>query len=318
MFYGISGVCRANIRAEMTGGTGLFETKKQGDFMIKKSLFHILAIGFIAVALTACGGKGVDRKLNYSGTAEELGESYGKAVADATPEQQNVLRKRMLEVLGYVVSLAKNSNPANIDAFVAKKNADEFQRLSKMTVRELLVDNLEKQQRTLNSAITEFEKFQSGNTLKVESVSITETAPKDITDNTSRIDIKGTLLLQNDSKSFDYAISSCTVILVLDGKPIEPERSCGGSWKTIKSNGGKESFTLGYPIREKENVKIFYDLFKSGQMDKIAWRFKPNEDFAITSNSNKDEDYRIGVSDFEQKYKENLQKVAADLAVLKI
>ena len=104
--------------------------------MIKKSLIHIVTMGFVVIALTACGGSGIDRKLDYSETEKELAESYAKALEEATPDQQNILRERR-HIIYSMVYLAKDSDPAIVEANIAKKNADEFKRLSKMSIREL-------------------------------------------------------------------------------------------------------------------------------------------------------------------------------------
>lgn len=286
--------------------------------MIQKSLLHIVTMGFAVIALSACGGKGIDRKLNYSGTETELGESYGKAMADATPEQQNILREHQMIVLS-VVSLARNSNPATVDAFVAKKNADEFQRLSKMSVRELLVEKLGKRQNELDSNILVLEQFQNGNALKVEN---TEIKKIDLHNNgiSSSIDLDGVVTVRNDSDGFDYDINECALFLSLDGKQIEENNGSGRcklQGKVIKSKGGKESFDFDYRILRTEDAQAFNNLLQSGQTQKIKWKFEPSPIYShIRSNS--DENYIISADIRNIKsFKEKLQKITADLAVLK-
>lgn len=277
--------------------------------MNKKSLLHIVAMLVITIVLTACGGKGIDRRLNYSGTATELGESYGKAMVDATQEQQNVLRERMLPVLATVVSLAENSNPATVEAFQAKKNAEEFDRISKMSAREIVVYYLEEEQRMLNNNIQGVEEFQSGSTLKVEDLSVTEIS-------TDYNYVNGTLSLRNDSGSFDYNLGGCELALILEGKQIHNhKKSCAiKNGQNLHSKGGKETYKFQYLFDDKESFKTYNSLLQSGQ--KISWDFKPYQ-ASIHANSGI-KAYWIDASDSDLKnYKAELQKVIADLAVMK-
>lgn len=302
----------------MTGSAGLFETKKQGDFMIQKSLFHIVAMLVIAIILTACGGKGIDRKLNYSGTEKELGESYGEAMADATPEQQNVLRVGIHTVMPAVLLLAKNSNPANVEAVLAKKNAEEFDRVKKMSVRELFAWYLGKRQNELNKSV----KLLSGNALKVESVSIVDVDAKEITANTNNMFIKGVISIRNDSDDTRYKVGSCQLYLVIDGKQIEKNHpgmnglgGCdAGGRREINSKGGKETFEFSYRIPGNEDIKTFFDLFKSNQMEKISWIFVPT-DYFIESDD-KSITFHADESSLKE-LNEELQKITADLSVMK-
>lgn len=287
--------------------------------MIQKSLLYILAMGFIAIVLTACGGKGIDLKLDYSGTEEELVESFGKAMADATPEQQNILRERMPGILEDVVWLARKSNPAAVDAFVAKKNAEEFQRLSKMSVRELLVDQLGKRKNILD----DFIKFK----LKVESITIVGVTPKEIeeiTPYTRDIEVDGVISIHNDSDNLTYSLVGCQLALVIDGKQMQMRETsrCEDKkregWGVIKSKGGKATFEFGYRVIDiaGEDIKTFYDSLKDSRMKNIAWVFEPSKSSYITSFGHK----RVIASESEKLNGElqgELQKITADLAVLK-
>lgn len=109
--------------------------------MIQK-LIYVAAVGVMTMTLTACGSKGIDRKLNYSDTTK-LFESYGEAILDALPEQQNVLRSRRDEIMGPALRLALTSNPAMVGAGLSsKKDVEEFERIKKMSLRELFISHL--------------------------------------------------------------------------------------------------------------------------------------------------------------------------------
>lgn len=288
--------------------------------MIKNSLLHVVTIGAIAIALTACGAKGIDRKLDYSGTQKELGESYGEAMQGATPDQQNILRDRMMEVLSVGFSLAKNSNPALVEANLAKKNADEFQRVKKMSVRELLTWHLGEQQAQLNKIIPVFEKLQNGEILKIENIEIKELSPKEFTQPPPYFDIKGILSVRNDSDSFDYDFRGCEIYLTIDGKKIDKTGGsgrCEMKFVIIKSKGGKESVNFEYRISGKDEVQNFSEFLKdSEKKKKTTWNFDSSEDSYIRSASDKGEVYSLKSREL-QDYKERLVKIAADLTVLK-
>ena len=302
--------------------------------MIQKSLLHIVAILVITIALTACGDKGLDGKLNFSLTDYKtvFGKGYDEALAKALPEQQNVLNERMLPVVATVVSLAENSNPATVEAFQAKKNAEEFDRVSRMSVREIVVYYLEKEQSSLNNIVSELEKFQRGETLKVEDgISIDrlsidgEKNPNGITENTERLDVFGTLPLRNDSNIFDYSIMDYKLALIIDGKQVEELKESSGtkgdgirSSELIKSKGGKLASKFSYSIIGKENVKMFYDLYKSGQAGKLDFSFKPSKDIMIHLNSDTNSASWLDAGGaYLDGYKTQLKKATNDLAVMK-
>ena len=287
-------------------------------YVIKKQLFRAVSIFIIAISLSACGNKGIDRKLDYTGTEKELGESYGKAMAEAPPEEQNILRDRADGIISTVLTLIKNSNPALVDAFVAKKNAEEFERVRQMSVRELFAWLYGERQKSLNNAVHVLESFQSGNVLKIEGVTIDDVNPKDLTPSTSSISVDGVINIRNDSDGFDYDSRGLQLAMIINGKQI------GGvdevhdlkEYKIIKSNGGKGSFKYKYSISGEENIKTFYDFLKSGQINKIVFVFKPSNSSYITSSTNKNMVFSAG-DDQLKEIKADLQKITADLAVMK-
>lgn len=297
--------------------------------MTQKSLLHIVAMFVIAITLTACGGKGLDGKLNFTLTDVKtvLGNAYGEALEQAPPEQQNVLREQMLPVMLTVFTLATDSNPATVEAFQAKKNADEFSRLSKMSVREIVVAHLEENQNFLNGIVPELKKFHSGATLKLDSFSIGDINPMELTESSERIDMPLTLSLRNDSDSFDYSIHAYLLAMTLDGRQIgdlseAKADSADGQNVTIKSKGGKITTKLGYRITGKENTRIFYDFYKSGQMGEIGFNFKPStknafSGFMIRLSSDTHPSWIEAHDGKFKDYEAELQKVTSDLAVMK-
>lgn len=88
--------------------------KRTLQMMSKKSLASVIGLSLFSIMLSACGPTGVDRKLDFSSN-KKLGESYGVALSEATPDQQNVLRERSQEILLYIMNLADVSNPALVE-----------------------------------------------------------------------------------------------------------------------------------------------------------------------------------------------------------
>lgn len=288
--------------------------------MIKKTLIHMATIGMIAIVLTACGGKGIDRKLDYSGTQKELGESLGEAMSGATPDQQNIIRNRMVEILSIGVTLAANSNPALVEANLAKKNSQEFEQVKKMSVKELLVWNLEKQKSKLNNIIPVLEKLQNGELLKITKIEIKEVSPKEFTQPPTYFDIKGILSVRNESENFDYDFRGCEMYFSIDGKKIENTGGsgrCESKFMLVKSKGGTENVNFGYRVHGKEDIQKFFDFLKDSEKKMTStWNFDSSLDSYIKSTSDKGEIHSTKSREL-QDYKENLAKIETDLLVLK-
>lgn len=292
--------------------------------MIQKSLLHIVTMGLVVIALTACGGKGIDRKLDYSGTAEELGKSYGEAMADATPEQQNILREHIYTILPTVLSLAKNSNPVNVEAFVAKKNTEEFDKVKNMSVRELFVWFFKKRQDLLNTSINTANKFRQEKPLQVEKISIESMECQEVANShyssqphpcrVLRID--GVIFLRNTSDA-KVALDECQLALVLDGKPIEKASRVSNCSGLFDSKGGAKTVKFGdihgYGGEpDAEVINHIYELYKNGNAASIAWAFTPS--FYLVNA----EGHRVELDDKSmEQYKAELAEIAADLAAMK-
>lgn len=150
-------------------------------------------------------------------------------------------------------------------------------------------------------------------------IEIKDINPKDLTNKTDFIDISGVISIRNDSDSFIYDFRECQLAIVLDGKQLNDFSWCSqyNSVKQadIKNKGGTASFDFVHRLKGDENIKTVYDLLKSGQMAKIAWNFKQSDRSYIKS-SDGSMAFNVGGSDLKN-YKEELQKIMADLAVLK-
>lgn len=291
--------------------------------MICKSLFRVLTLASMVIVLAACG-KGIDRTLDYSGTAKELGESYGKAMSEATPDQQNILREYMTESLQRGLSLAANSNPATVEANLAKRNAEEFQRIEKMTVRELLVDTLGRLKNYLNSEISAIEQFQSGGALKIEQMEVKEvkSSPPSAA-GSATADVRGVVVIRNDSADYDYDLRGCAIYVGLDGRQLEEQIQgkngngrCKSMQTIIKSKGGKEPLEFEYRIVRNEDAIAFNNLVQSGDTKKITWKFVPNSiDSYITSADGRGYTFKADAKGLED-IRNRVKKIASDIAVL--
>jgi hypothetical protein len=293
-----------------------FRKLKNEDTVIQKIPFRIATIALCAFSLVACGGKGLDRKLDYSGTEKELGESLGEALAGATPDQQNIVRSRAQEILSIGLFLARNSNPAIVEANLAKKNADEFELVKKMSVKELLLWNLKKQETQLNKIIPITEKFRNGELLKIDNMEMMEADPKEFMEPPSRFKIKGVMTVRNDSDNFDYDFRGCEMYLAIDGQRVDKKGGSGQcqlKFMVVDSKGGKQRVNFEYTIYGKEDVQNFADFLKNPGTKKSTWNFDSSQDSYLRLSSDKNEIYSL--KDLEGD-KKRLAAISADLLVL--
>lgn len=299
--------------------------------MIRKSLLYVV-VGVIAIAITACGGKGLDRKLNYSASTTELIESYNKAVIEAQPAQQNILRKHeFYETITSVLTLKELSNPMVFDAFQAKNSAHEFERLSNMTVRELFVWNSENIKGSLNSAIKTISKFQKEAPVHVESVTIEKAGCRSQTlpCNSDYI-IGGSVSLRNNGDT-DVELRRCKAEFYLDDKQIggtillEKEGGMGSCSGKLKSKAEATAFPFFTTLSDvdkddptfltdSKTISHIHDLIKIDNVTAITWRITPVYSIDLTTGNWYT---TIGIDDESMsEYKAQLEDISADLALM--
>lgn len=222
---------------------------------------------------SACGESGIDRKLDFSETQAELEGSYGKALVEATPDQQYVLRTRRDEILARVLSVATPSNPDLVDSWTAHKTAEEFQRIREISVRELLLEHLDQQMAELGRAISALEDFRNGNSLRLAEVNAESLTPA----SDQEAEIRGTITLQNASSDFDVDLRGCKLTLSIDGRRIDdPTRAnhCNG-FRIIKSNGGQEKIDFSFRLSGRSNIDAYQSLIRDRLFERISWQHTP-------------------------------------------
>lgn len=290
--------------------------RKKGGSVVKR-MFRSASIVLFAVALGACGEKGLDGKLDFSGNATELGESYGEAMMGATPEQQNVLRERMDEVLFRITMLARASNPAVVEAVAAKKNADELERLSGMSVREVVIDNLEQRDSSLAAAIAAADEFKRVQPVRVEAIRIEDMEcfrAQDGKCEVLRVDAE--LQLRNTGKT-TAVLTECKAAVMLESEQIGAPFDVNNCRATLAGNGGVAAIkfytTFGHDGEPVESVNQLMTLYKTGNAAKIAWAITPAYSVEyMKGNTVALDDETIS------KYRADREKIAADLAVMRI
>ena len=275
-----------------------------------------LILCFLAFLLSACGDKGIDGKLDTSGSAQAFVKSFYEATVGATPEQKSVFSRRQIEVVGYSILVgAVNSKGFVSDA----KSEEEFKKVSKMSLRELMVSKLEASQNELNREIAAIEDYINKKSLVVEDVSISEIKPKVVTPATSDISIDGVLTVRNDSEGFDYYFRGCHLALVVDGQAVEElhgHDDCDLKTKVVKGKGGKEFVKFTYQLRGNEKIKTFFDSLQESKLEKISWIFKQSKDSYIKESKEPSSIHKLDESSLA-KDKADLEQVSADLIVIK-
>ncbi len=237
--------------------------------MLKITLFRFVIISIITFSLSACGGKGIDRKLDYSGTAEEIGEDYGNALLEAAPEQQNLMRRRIYEFSGIIEAYARGSNPLSVEANAAKENNEQYAQIQKMTIREFFTWYLDRRISELKNEIAGQEEFKSGNFLKIEKVDI------DIEKSRQWGRVFGTLTIRNESKNFDYDVRNFELFLLVDGIKTGKASSAGPLPIEVGGNGGATTFEFGWDS-DNATMATFQQALDYNQLEKIGFAFDPS------------------------------------------
>lgn len=273
-------------------------------------------MGFVVIGLTACSGKGVDRKQDYSLNIDQQFEIAQKFVAEATPEQKNIY--------GY-------SNIGGVAEAMAKKNPEEFKRINNRSIRENLIWILEKKQAVLNADINAINKFNQESPLKVENARIDSMECVDGSPQACKsMRYKGTILLRNVGDT-DVKIIEYQEALALDGKVFEHADvySHTSYFDTYESKGAAKAIQIDsrlgiYDKQDTETVSHILELYKAGNVAGFALSFTPKLMIKSSANENEGFDSKGGFVQSVQldnksmeTYKAELAEISGYLAVLK-
>lgn len=243
------------------------------QMMSKKSLASVIGLSLFSIMLSACGPTGVDRKLDFSSN-KKLGESYGIALSEATPDQQNVLRERSQEILLYIMNLADSSNPALVEANLAASNAAQLEKLTKMSVKDVLVLYLMREKKAADIVLPLLEKIDAGEGIALEAVSIDATQPNEITAPVDYLRMRGTLTVRNNLPT-DFIPTGCKLGISVDNQEVSrlAESNACREPSVIKA-GGKAN------IAYDTNLSGAAALAVSGKLkdgESINWRYRPSD-----------------------------------------
>lgn len=278
----------------------------------KKSLASVIGLSLFSIMLSACGPTGVDRKLDFSSN-KKLGESYGVALSEATPDQQNVLRERSQEILLYIMNLADVSNPALVEANRAAANAAQLEKLTKMSVKDVLAHYLTKEKKAAETVLPLLEKIDAGEGIVLEAVSIDATQPNDITAPVDYLRMKGMLTVRNKLPT-DFSALGCKLGISVDNQEVS---------RLTNSNACQPS-----TIKAGSTANIAYDtnisgpaaLAVSGKLkdgESISWSYRPSDSSGLQYGIN-NESARTDVgSDSIKQWKNRLELAEQHLAALK-
>jgi hypothetical protein len=232
-----------------------------------KHLLPLFTIITVAITAGGCGNNGIDRELDYSGTQSNFFKSVEIAAMEATPDQQKILLKHP-NVPALALMLVGLSNPVYIEANLAKENALIFERVKKMSVRELFIWYLSSMRDDYKSTILASEQFQKQKPLTLRRVEISNV----IYDSNNILHIEGSLLVSNGMDA-SVAVGSCNLSLVLEEiiqKDNYTNIDCSFSKK------GEKSLKFTVDFRDKNTITKFKELYESGKNDSIQWALSPN------------------------------------------
>ncbi|PLC06045.1 hypothetical protein CY658_03080 [Variovorax sp. RO1] len=243
-----------------------------------------------------------------------MGASYGEAMAEATADQQNVMRERFVESLGYLESLLKNSNPLATEANKAKQNAAELDEIKKMTVRQFMIHYVGKQEKALAEAQRAVNYFVNENGLELTKLDLEKLTPSEITEATRSVELQGIITLKNNSKDFDFDFRGCQLALSLDGveaNKLADTNDCK-KWEPIIKGGSKE-FTFTHSIKEFEQTQKFARLLQNEEEKKITWKFAPSGDSYVRGAAG--QVFQVNANELAA-FEARATKAQADIALL--
>ncbi len=223
----------------------------------------------IVFLLSACSGKGLDRKLNL----RNFNESYASAFDEANHEERRILEKYENELGDRVRILSLGSVPDLAGGREnAKENRKELERINGMTMREFLVDHVNKSVEELNTVVVEMERFVNGEVFKVEESPIHALTG----DDGQHVFIKGHVTLQNKSRHFDFFFNCAAKppVLLMEGKRTGHSRWTNCTNMLIRSNGGRAVVEYEIMILRRDEVDRFVSLIESDQKDKMVTAYQ--------------------------------------------
>jgi len=271
-----------------------------------------IVLAIVLVALVGCGKKGLDRHLDLSGNAQDLGASFGTAMAEVPPEQQNVMRERVPEIGLRIVGLAAASNPAIVEANLAKANADQLENIKKMSVGEVFQWHLSDREAKVKSAIDQITPFASPPGPISFTVSQVQT-PECVTMSQTgcrQLRVKGGIVIKNTSGN-DVRVTQLSVVPMLGDQQLDSgfvQHKCGMRLE----KGGIAACELNLLLTKPDPAVLgqVTEALQSGDPSAIGWKF--SSQLAVDVGG---ELHDVGEASLTQ-LKQNLTKLTADKAVM--
>jgi hypothetical protein len=271
----------------------------------------VFAATLVAIVL-ASHARGVDDQLDFSKGLQSVRASYGRALADATPAQQNILRTQAPLLEKYLIELAQASNPAANEAHAAKRASEELQAVKRMTVRELAIHLLTRRERSLSVAVPEVERFLKGQGLDYD-----PGAPEyKVRRNGQAVGLSLTakFMVKNTSKQFKLNVANCILGVGLDDKLLGGMREanlCGSV--PVLAPGETATMDVRYEALNPEHASAIANAVETGQRTRVSYAMLPARASFITDGRFT---YTLNERAFNE-YKAELSQTKSDIALMR-
>lgn len=258
---------------------------------MSKALFAAL----LAVGFTAHAG-GLDERLDFSKGPRSLGTSYGRALSDATPAQQNIL----------------NLQAAAVELYLTNLPAEELRAAQRMTVRELLIHLLSTRERSLMNAVPEVERFLNGEGLDFDPGAPDYKVSRD--GQRATFSLKARFEVRNTSKLFRLTLLGCRLGVGLDDKiygGMVDANLCGTV--PVLAPGATTTMDVRYDMRAQEHAAAMARAIEAGQRTRVTFALLPSRDSIIADGRY---NFKLNAEDLRT-YKTELSQVKTDIAVMR-
>lgn len=274
----------------------------------RNSLVATLLLGVAQLAAS----RGIDERLDFSRGMQSIGSSYGRALMQAAPAQQNILRTYAPAVQQHLLELAQSSDPRVNEAYAAKRASEELQAIRRMTVRELLLQLLTHREQSLILALPEIDRFMRGRGIDFDP-GVPDYKVRREGDRVS-LSLSAKFRVKNTSKQFKLDLEDCAVGVGLDDRILGGVREgnlCGPV--PVLGPGEVAAMDVRYEALNQDHAAAIARAVDAGQRTRVTFVLLP-----AGGSSIKDERYTYKLNDLAIRgYRTELSQIQSDIAVLR-